>query len=350
LLAAKTEAPREGRKMGASLQAQKRSGDLVVEARRLDVGFVEGGTETRLVRELDWTVRRGEKWGVVGQNGAGKSSLIRTLLGRQAALGGEARLGANVEAGYFAQDAGEFDPDDSPLEVIVDVCGFKPPEARDLLGRYLFSGEDVFRPVRTFSGGERNKLALAALTGLNPNLLVLDEPTNHLDMDSREALAGVLREYNGTLLLVSHDRWLLGAVTNRTLDVRRDGVREFPGSYAEYRRRAEMAQAKPSRTSSTDRKPNAGLTPRELSKEIQRLAKQVEEREKAVAHAEAALREIEAQLASPSPGDDLHAQTLRHAELEADLAAKLESWEQDAHRLEELRAMQRACGSVESVP
>ena len=375
LIANRVQVEREGRGMSASLKAQKRSGDLVVEAKKLSVGYVTESGESKeplrtvgkafehsanlpeptkvggpvpeethlLIRALDWTVRRGERWGVIGENGAGKSSLIRAVLGQLSSLDGSVKLGANVEAGYFAQDAGQFDPDDSPLDVIVDVCGFKPPEARDLLGKYLFSGDDVFRPIRTFSGGEKNKLALAVLTGLNPNLLVLDEPTNHLDMDSREALASVLKSYGGTLILVSHDRWLLGEVTNRTLDVRKDGVKQFAGSYEEYRRprRKNPHPPAPSPFSSSVEKRRGGdMSPREISKEIQRLAKVVLDLETEVAAAESALKGVEDALASPTKGSDIVAMTKEHANLQVRVSGLVERWEREASRLDELKNAQ----------
>ena len=338
LIANRVEAPRHDKTMAGSLRASKRTGDLVIEAKKLTVGF---DPDVILIRELNLTVRRGERWGVIGENGAGKSSLIRTILGKQPAKGGEFRLGANVEAGYFAQDAGEFDPTDSPLDVIVDTCGYKPPEARDLLGRYLFSGDDVFRPVKTFSGGEKNKLALAALTGLNPNLLVLDEPTNHLDMASREALAEVLKGYDGTLILISHDRWLLSNVTDHTLDVRRDGVKQFAGSYDEYRRGVRKpATPPPPRPLSVASMTAPTLSARELSKEIQRVAKLVLEMETEVAAAEASLKGVERALSELPAGADILELTRQHQKLEQEVNAKLTAWEQQSLRLEELQAMQ----------
>lgn len=345
LIASRAVVEKGAKTMSAGLKTDKRTGDVVIEAKKLTVGYTDATADTpsqphTLISALTWTVRRGEKWGVIGENGAGKSSLIRTLLGKQDALDGTARLGANVEAGYFAQDAGEFEPGDSPLDVIVDTCRFKPPEARDLLGKYLFSGDDVFRPVRTFSGGEKNKLALAVLTGLNPNLLVLDEPTNHLDMDSREALAEVLKGYNGTLILVSHDRWLLSNVTNRTLDIRHEGVKQFPGSYAEYRRPNPPA---PRVQPSTHRPPEVrsfNLSPRELSKEIQRVAKLVMDLETEVAAAESALAGVEHALASLSASADIFKLTQEHQALKDEVDRKIAAWERESLKLEELKEAQ----------
>jgi len=342
LIAHRVEAPKNDKTMAASLKAQARTGDIVVEAKKLTVGYPSDPAPVTLIQGLDWTVRRGERWGIIGENGSGKSSLIRVILNRQLAMEGSAKLGTNVEAGYFSQDAGEFDPNDSPLDVMVDTTPLKPPEARDLLGRYLFSGDDVFRPIKTFSGGEKNKLALAVLTALNPNLLVLDEPTNHLDMASREALAEVLAGYNGTLLLVSHDRWLLSHVTNHTLDIRRDGVRQFPGSYAEYRRRAGGSGSPSPPTSVKAAAPDpakATLSPREVSKEIQRVAKLIESLESDVAGTEEELREVESNLASLPAHADILELTRRHGSLQESLAGLLAAWEEQSVRLAELESM-----------
>ncbi len=129
----------------------------------------------------------------------------------------------------------------SPIDFLVYDADMLPAEARNLLARFLITGDDVYRPIRTLSGGEKNKLSLARLTRLNPNLLILDEPTNHLDMASRDALAEVLGEYKGALVLVSHDRYLLARVTDHTLDVRRSGPLTYSGSYADYRARQNSA-------------------------------------------------------------------------------------------------------------
>jgi len=225
LIASSIQAPTKDKNMKAAFKTATRSGDVVLQLEGISKSF----GDQHLFKGIDWTVRYGERWGVIGENGAGKSTLIKIGLGLLEPDSGRARLGSRVAAGYFAQDTVNLQPDQSPLDYLVWQFDLLPADARNLLGRFLITGDDVYRPIGTLSGGEKNKLVLASLTTLNPNLLVLDEPTNHLDMDSREALASVLSEYNGTLILVSHDRWLLERVTDHTLDLRRTGAVLYNG-------------------------------------------------------------------------------------------------------------------------
>lgn len=336
LIESKVQAPKNEKGMKAGFKEASRSGDLVVSAEALKVGF-PGLT---LIENLNWTVRYGERWGVIGENGAGKSTLIKVALGLLEPVAGKIRLGSGVSAGYFSQDTSDLDPDLSPLDMLVWDCDMLPADARNLLGRFLISGDDVYRPIKTLSGGEKNKLSLARLTRLNPNLLILDEPTNHLDMASRDALADVLQEYKGTLILVSHDRWLLGRTTTHTLDVRRDGAIEYPGSYDEYRRKqAQLQKGQPVATKSELVKPQSTLSPHEISKEIQRTEKLVGQIEKKVEENELALKHIEGVLENPE-GKDVFALSKQHLDCQNALAASMSEWERESHRLEELRAMQ----------
>jgi ATP-binding cassette subfamily F protein 3 len=327
LEAERIHAPKNQRGMAASIKPTKRSGDVVVEAQGLSVGFEDGV----LFSALDWTVRWGDRWGVIGENGAGKSTLVRTMLGRHPVLSGSVKIGANVEVGYFAQDAQEIDQELSPLQFMCYECGMDSGPARDMLGRFLIEGDDVFRPIRTLSGGEKNKLSLARLCWESPNLLVLDEPTNHLDMASREALAEVLRDYQGTMVLVSHDRWLLKQVATSVLDVRRSGCVQFPGTYDEYRRRVSS----PAVTLRASALPQGyeGLSPRERSKAIEQLKRSVAECEERVSALESALAALETQLASPPSGADLVALGERHSALKAQVEAAVKEWESEAETL-----------------
>jgi ATP-binding cassette subfamily F protein 3 len=259
-------------------------------------------------------------------------------------MAGRVRLGANVTAGYFSQDAGDLDPEMSPLDTLVWDLDMEPQPARDLLGRFLFSGDDVYRPVKTLSGGEKNKLSLAKLTQLSPNLLILDEPTNHLDMASREALAKVLKDYKGTLVLVSHDRWLLSQITDNTLDIRKAGPVVFPGSYPDYRQwqaRGSKQGDVPKKRGGEQPKPESAssMSPRELSKEIQRLEKLVAESEEDVAHYEAEIKSIEAKLANVSPSEDVYALTIAYRDAQESLAGAMAAWEEQTLKLEETKQM-----------
>ncbi len=342
LIEEKVDAPHEQKGMRAGFGKASRSGADVVVCEGLKVGF-PGAT---LIESLDWTVRWGERWGVIGDNGAGKSTLIKVLLGKLQPLAGRGKLGSRIHLGYFAQDVAGLDLDMSPLDYMVWEARMDAGPARDLLGRFLFTGDDVFRPIRSLSGGEKNKLSLAYLTQQNPNLLVLDEPTNHLDIDSREALAEVLKEYRGTLILISHDRWLLSQVTERTLDIRRTGPVIYPGSYPEYR----AWLAAPGKTADKARKGRATatnsegeeqrLSPREISKEIVRVQKLVDELEELVAQDEFALKRCEETLAHLPTDADVLALTMEHSQLGETLAGRLAAWEEQSLKLESLRAMQ----------
>ena len=177
-----------------------------------------------LLRTPDLLVLRGETVAIIGANGVGKSTLLKTLSGDLPALAGEVRLGAKVNIGYFAQAQSTLNPKNT---IIDEIRAYKPlplSQARDWLGRFLFSGDDVFRPISSLSGGERGRVALAKLALQGASLLLLDEPTNHLDIDSQEVLGAALAGFNGTILLVSHDRYLVDALATQNLgnQARRD--------------------------------------------------------------------------------------------------------------------------------
>lgn len=350
LIESKVHAPKNEKGMAAGFAKSARSGDVVIECKGLEIGFPKAGASPSsngsqaLFPALDWTVQIGERWGVIGENGAGKSTLIKTIVGELEPLEGFGRLGANVVCGYFRQDVTDLDPDSTPLEYMVYEAGMDMASAQNLLGRFLFSGDDVMRPVRTLSGGEKNKLELARLTQLRPNLLILDEPTNHLDMASREALAQVLMEYTGTLVLVSHDRWLLGEVTNRLLDVRRTGAKVFTGGYAEYKRptqgtRPEAPKSKPTVQAAASQS-EGRLSPRELSKEILRMEGLVSKLEDEVHGAEQELKLVERDLAVLPSGADVMELSRRHQRVSESLAASLSAWEHQCLLLESLREQQ----------
>jgi ATP-binding cassette subfamily F protein 3 len=217
--------------MAIRFEAAERGGDQVVVAQNVSVG-VGGRT---LVERFSGTLERTDVVGILGQNGAGKSTLLRALLGEHPTQGGELRLGASIRPGYYRQDLSQV-PLDRPLyDVIADM---RPSWGRGRiqghLGRFGFSGKEVLRRADSLSGGERARVALAILMLSRANLLVLDEPTNHLDVESIEALEDALEGFDGTVIIVSHDRELLRALTTRIWVLHDRRITDFAGGFADW--------------------------------------------------------------------------------------------------------------------
>lgn len=217
--------------MHMRLEAAIRSGDKVLMTYNLGVGYPDGDL---LFTVPDITLYRGEIAALIGPNGVGKTTLLKTLLGKLAPKQGSARLGAGVQIGYFAQAHEELNPANTVIDELLSVRHMPQSQARNYLATYLFTGEDVFRPVSTLSGGERGRLALAKLALSGANFLLLDEPTNHLDIASQEILEEVLERFNGTILMVSHDRYLIDRLATQIWDARPGELIVFKGPYAEY--------------------------------------------------------------------------------------------------------------------
>lgn len=291
-----------------------------------------------LFRDVSLLVRRGDRIGVVGPNGAGKSTLIKLALGRETPTEGSVRVGASVEIGYFAQDTVDLELEDTALDHIYGAFDITPGEARDFLARFLFSGEEVFRKVKLLSGGEKNKLALAQMLLIKPNLLILDEPTNHLDIASCEALAEMLTEFDGTLILVSHDRYLLDRVTTRTIEVTAGSVTVFDGNYAALRVHKSTPASREHHSPSkrhTDSEP-LPMNAYELSKARARAHDRVREAEAAVALCEARLAEIEKTLSALTPETDVVTLSHAHSNAQRAITEAVEEWEKAVEHAQSL--------------
>jgi len=209
------------------------SGRDVLEVRGLGKRY--GHLE--VLRDVSLVLRRGERMAVIGPNGLGKSTLLRILVGRLAADAGTITWGHEVRTGYFPQDHHELltDPTETPLRFLWEICPSEPERlVRGQLGRLLFSGDDVDKPIGALSGGEAARLVFSRLMVEQPNVLVLDEPTNHLDLEAIGALTEALARFEGTLVFVSHDRWFVSELATRILELTPAGPRDFPGTYEEY--------------------------------------------------------------------------------------------------------------------
>jgi ATP-binding cassette subfamily F protein 3 len=293
--------PTDNRTLGFKFGGVERTGRVVLD---LSHGRLEVPGRT-LLEEGELWLERGEHVSLVGPNGSGKTTLIEALAGRRELDAGKLRVGHNVQLGYLSQHAEELGSAGTVLEAAQRATGLTPNKARALLGRFLFSGDEAEKPLDGLSGGERRRLSLAILVASGANVLILDEPTNHLDIDAREALEDALSAFDGTVLLVSHDRALLDAVGTRTFAIEDVTLRSYQGGWAEYSRvreqrreaesaakRAAASKPKPAKTKADGRPKPAGP-----SKNAVRRAAELE---REVEKAEAALRAIEDELADPS--------------------------------------------------
>ncbi len=222
--------PREIAAPSMGFPPVKRAGDIVIRAEQLSKSF-----DRPLFANLSFQIERGERWGIVGPNGTGKTTLLKCLIGQIEPTEGRARLGTNVKVAYFDQLLSGLDDE----ALVVDAVRppgkeFTEPERRDLLARFGLVGAIVFQKVKSLSGGERNRAALARLSGVDANFLVLDEPTNHLDLWARDSLERSLLAFEGTVLFVSHDRYFLNRVADHLLIVEPNRFRVLPGNYDTY--------------------------------------------------------------------------------------------------------------------
>jgi ATP-binding cassette subfamily F protein 3 len=205
---------------------------------RVRCGYrADDGSETPIVEGVALSIQNGQRIGLLGANGQGKSTLIKTLAATLAPLSGDVRTGKGLQIGYFAQHQLEtLRPDDTPLQHLARLApDTREQELRDFLGGFNFPGEMATAPIAPFSGGEKARLALALIIWQKPNLLLLDEPTNHLDLETRHALTMALAQFEGTLILVSHDRHLLRATTDQFMLVAKHRLQPFDGDLDDYR-------------------------------------------------------------------------------------------------------------------
>ena len=317
------------------LRAEQRSGDLVIRTRDLQIGWPG---EKPLFNADDIELRRTDCAALIGPNGAGKSTFLKTVLGQLAPLEGEVILGASLKIGYFAQAHEGLDPARTLIEEIQSAAqNMSLNQARQYLGKFLFSGDDAFKLVGVLSGGERGRLALAKLALEDTNLLLLDEPTNHLDIPSQEILEQVLEAYQGTVLLVSHDRYLIDALGTQVWEIDPDDSRliVFKGTYSELRAQREAAAqaAKMPAVKKAESRPTpvaAAPTPsvsKEAVKEQRQRQAKLKETENAIATLEAKLAELSRSLEKPSNPEEVRRLGREYESTQQQMDAKLAEWE-----------------------
>ena len=294
----KLEKPVDERAIRFSFEARRRTGEDVLQLTEMSKSF----GEKHLFHDLTLRVRAGDRVALIGPNGVGKSTLIKIIVGEEQPDTGFIRYGSNVDIGYYDQHQSTLHADKTVLDEIWDrFPQMEQSNVRGALGMFLFTGDDVFKPIHTLSGGEKGRVALTALMLRKDNLLLLDEPTNHLDMDSREVLEDALTDFGGTIITVSHDRYFINRIANRIIEMQPDGVTEYIGNYDDYIERKNRPVAVEA---------EAGKTKTELEKEkrreklsrqaLRQLKIRAQEAEKAVGVKEAEIAELEAQMADPS--------------------------------------------------
>jgi ATP-binding cassette, subfamily F, member 3 len=318
------------------LRTASRSGDLVIRTKDLKVGYhaEDDIPEKFLFSCPDIELRRLDCAALIGPNGAGKSTFLKTILGSIPPLAGEATLGASLHVGYFAQAHEGLDPGKTVLDEIITASGMLPYQAREYLGKYLFFGDDVYKLVSMLSGGERGRLALAKLALEDTNLLLLDEPTNHLDIPSQEILQAVLDSYQGTILLVSHDRYLVDALATQIWEIDPDESQmvAFNGTYSQMKEEREkeaarlaalQAEQTAKATSNIKRSTSNAKT-----KEERRRVAQLQELENTIAELEAKLASLGYQLESPfvKPAEAAKLGT-EYERAQREMDEKLNEWE-----------------------
>ena len=239
------EAPVENETISLRLPKAPEAAERVLILEHLKAGY----GDNLLVQDADLVLRRGEKAGLIGPNGSGKTTLLRTILGEIPALGGVAKVGNRVRIGYFSQSYERLDPKQTLLDNFLTEYGMTEEQTRSLLGGMLFHGDDVFKEIGTLSGGQKARLVLLKLVLDGANLLILDEPTNHLDILAKETVEAALEVFDGTVLVVSHDRYLINEVCDRIWEIEEHRIRDYKGNYSFYleekekRRQTEEAEA-----------------------------------------------------------------------------------------------------------
>ena len=287
-------------------KASQRGGNDVLMAEDLALQF----GDNRLFRHVNLDIKRGEKVFLIGPNGCGKTSLLKILLGIYRQTFGDYRFGANIDVGYYDQAQGNLDESKTVIDEIWDLHPYmNQTQVRSALAVFLFKGEDVYKPVKGLSGGERARVLLLKLMLSKANLLILDEPTNHLDIGSCEALEDALMGYDGTLLVVSHDRYLINKLADKIYYLEPDGTTLYLGNYDAYLEARQKKETAKAAVQESVQKPNAYKLKKERAAEIRKKKSALARCEREVEEAELEIEELNAKLLDPAVASD-YEQTL----------------------------------------
>ena len=347
------EIPETLKKIHFTFPPAPHSGRLVVTLENLNKTWISENYQNHVIKDLDLVIENGDRLVVAGRNGAGKSTLLRIISGNDSDFTGNVKLGAGVSIGYFSQDNAEtlkgsmsileFLESEAPLELI--------PKLRDMLGAFLFRGDDVFKSIDVLSGGEKSRLALLRILLKPVNLLILDEPTNHLDLHSKDVLLKALKDFGGTVIFVSHDRGFIESLANRVLELKPGEAKVFPGDYKYYLEQigkleqgevSQVATKSASSIQSDEPKKTASQLSREETKRLQaekrRLEKEEEKLMTEISELEEEKSSLEEKLSTPevySDGALCKQITQQVAQIEEKLNQLNSRWEEVSEKLAE---------------
>ena len=309
-----------------------RSGDIAYKCTDLTVAY----PQKVVFRNAEIEIKRGEKVAFVGRNGEGKTTMMRVIVGELEPAGGESRLGHNVDFGYFAQNQEDvLDKKETVFSTLDRIAvGDIRARLRDILAQFLFRGEDIDKRVSVLSGGERARLGMAKLMLQSHNLLALDEPTNHMDIKSKDILKQALKAYDGTLVIVSHDRDFLDGLVDKVYEFRDGHVKEYLGGVSDFLRIRRLESLQELERSNDVSTKDTATAPAKAdyqemkvkSKEEKKRRSRVDFLEKEIEKLEARMKQIEGVLSSPGEGDDVMELTREYLECKRDLDAKTDEW------------------------
>ena len=329
----KTERPTKEKTMYASFGQKEFHGDEVMVLRDLSMGF-EGRT---LFSDVNLLVQGGDQIALLGDNGTGKSTFLKLLMKEEKPTGGKIKFGPSVKMAYLPQIIHFDHPERSILDTMIYEKNYSTQTARNRLGAFLFSGEDVFKPVSALSGGEQSRLRLCMLMDEEINLLILDEPTNHLDIASREWIENAVADFQGTLLFVSHDRYFIDQFANRVWELEDGRISDFKGNYRQFKAMKErQAAQQPAQTKAPKEKKERTVTPEAAQKKNQKqLEKQIAKLEREIEKQEAKLEALEPQIQEAAADYTRLSELLeQQREAQAQLDEMYAQWEQLSSDLE----------------
>jgi len=331
------------RKLNIRFAPAARTGDIVAEGKELTKRF----GEHLVLDDVNFEINRGEKVAFIGKNGEGKTTLVRMIM-RELDYEGECRVGHNVKIGYFAQNqAQKLDDNKTVWEVVDDIAvGDIRVKLKSILAAFMFAGEEIDKKVKVLSGGERSRLAMVKLMLEPYNVLILDEPTNHLDIRSKDILKLALKNFDGTVVLVSHDRDFLDGLVDKMFEFGNKKIKEHIGGIYEFLEKKKLSSLRELEIKAKEKKENVKaeepssnkldfLERKELNKKIKKLQTQVDKAEQNVANLEEKIAEMDKQFANPDGSEDEKFYSL-YEETKKQLEIEIESWEESSIELDEM--------------